>query len=350
MKRCFTLLLLTLANIGCANEQLYVKVTDDKGRPVANATVKVGFSTSHTLFGGGHRGNANSGGKAEARTDTNGNAVVKFNCTSSDFGWHVEADGYYRSNIRKEHFKFEEVVVPPAFGYVILHEHEKHGEITIYRKKDPQPMYAFSWEMGREAPVGNGRYGFDLQCNDWLPPLGTGKIADFYYVRERKDMGNVNTLLSRKKGFEIFSFRNGTPGWPKLGDVIGRIEFEDSCGAYVGRGTGLESFPSVYCADTNQVYLSNFPIYIEAQQGNIWLHEGDVIGDNEYMVIRSRVKRDKAGRIVSANYSKLIGPVGFGSTVGIKQSVFNPRPNDTNLEFDPKRNLYQGKKGRGMIP
>ncbi len=30
--------------------------------------------------------------------------------------------------------------------------------------------------------------------------------------------------------------------------------------------------------------------------------------------------------------------------------MFTPRPNGTNLEVDPKRNLYQGKKGRGMIP
>jgi hypothetical protein len=36
--------------------------------------------------------------------------------------------------------------------------------------------------------------------------------------------------------------------------------------------------------------------------------------------------------------------------VGVEETVFNPRPNDTNLEFDPNRNLYQGRKGRGMIP
>ena len=68
------------------------------------------------------------------------------------------------------------------------------------------------------------------------------------------------------------------------------------------------------------------------------------------MVIRSRVKRDEKGTIVSANYSKILGSMGLMGRVSVEEAVFNPRPNDTNLEFDPERNLYQGKKGRGVIP
>lgn len=341
---------LMLASTGCASECLYVKVIDDEGCPVANAMVKVGFSTSNALFGGGHRYDGTDSGRAEARTDTNGNVVVKFNCTSSDFGWHVEADGYYRSESHREHFRGEDVVVPPAFGYVILHEHEKHGEITLYRKKNPQPMYACTREVERQSPIANGKYGFDLECFDWLPPLGNGKIADFYYIRERRDIENVNMAVSKGKGYRLMSFRNGAPNFPAVGDVIGRIAFDEKCGAYVRKCTGNENFPSTYGADTNETYVSDIPIRIVAQKGNVWLHEGKVVESDEYMVIRSRVKCDEQGKIVSANYSKLIGPVRFGSSVDIFQSVFNPRPNDTNLEFDPKRNLYQGKKGRGMIP
>ena len=339
-----------LASTGCASERLCVKVIDDEGCPVANAMVKVDFSTSRALFGGGHRNRGDDGGRAEARTDTNGTTVVKFNCTSSDFGWHVEADGYYRSESHREHFKGEDMIVPPAFGYVILHEHEKHGEITLYRKKNPQPMYAYTREVERQSPIANGRYGFDLERFDWLPPLGKGEIADFYYIRDRKDIENVNMAMSKGNGYRLMSFRNGTPNFPIVGDVIGRIEFDEKCGAYVKKCTGNENFPSTYEADTNKTYVSDIPIRIVAQKGNVWLHEGKVVESDEYMVIRSRVKCDEQGKIVSANYSKLIGPVRFGSSVDISQSVFNPRPNDTNLEFDPARNLYQGKKGRGTIP
>ena len=42
-------------------------------------------------------------------------------------------------------------------------------------------------------------------------------------------------------------------------------------------------------------------------------------------------------------------PLGSG-TINMKEAVFNPRPNDTNLEFDPNRNLYEGRADRGMKP
>ena len=81
-KNCITILVVLVTNIGCASERLRVKVIDNEGRPVTNAVVKVAFPTSHVLFGGGHT-SGGSGGKAEARTDTNGYAVVKFSCTAA---------------------------------------------------------------------------------------------------------------------------------------------------------------------------------------------------------------------------------------------------------------------------
>ena len=128
-------------NAGCASERLYVRVVDNDGKPISNAVVKVGFSTSNVLFGGGHSSRSKSG-YAEAKTDQNGDATVKFDCKSASFGWKVEADGYYRSNLHKETFKFDEVIIPPCFGKVILKEHEKFGKEKLYKIKNPQPMYA----------------------------------------------------------------------------------------------------------------------------------------------------------------------------------------------------------------
>ena len=340
---------LLLGNLGCASERLYVKVVNDEGNPVTNGIVHVGFSTSHVLFGGGNSRSSKSG-HAEGRTDKNGNAVVKFNCQSSDFGWHVEADGYYRSESHREHFKGEDVIIPPAFAMVKLHEHEKRGEVTLYRKKNPQPMYAYTREMNIKSPITNGRYGFDLQVFDWLPPHGKGKVADFYYVRERPDDARGKKFAKFGQS-DFFLFKNGELGYPKLGDVIGRIEFDENCGAYIGKQTGCASFPSAYQADVNREYMRSFPITIRGNGSHaIWLEEGDVVNCGEYMVIRSRVKCDENGNIVSANYSKILGSMGLTGRVSVEETVFNPRPNDTNLEFDPNRNLYQGKKGRGMIP
>ena len=334
---------------GCATERLHVKVVDDEGAPVSNAVVKIGFSTSKVIFGGGHGGKSKVG-RAEGHTDLSGWATVKFDCQSSDFGWHAEAPGYYRGKTMREHFEFDEIFVPPVFVKIILREHEKQGEALLYRKKNPRPMYAYTRELEVKSPLANGRYGFDLQCFDWLPPYGKGKVADFYYVRNRPDETNM-TVKAKFNQSSYTVFKNGEPGFPKLGEVVGRIEFDEDCGAYIGRKTGCESFPSVYAADLSQEYQKSFPIAITGNGGHtFWLQESDVIGPGEYMVIRSRVKRDEAGNILSQNYSKIIGSFGLSYSVSADEFVFNPDENDTNLEFDPTRNLYQGNKGKGMTP
>ena len=335
---------LLFANAGCASERLCVSVMDDEGRPVTNATVHVGFEAGHVVLAEGPSRHYS------AKTGRDGKAVVNFNGANSDVYWSVLADGFYPSGSRKEVYKIEVVQIPPLFYKVNMLEHEKHSAVTLYRKKNPQPMYAYTREMDVKAPINNGRYGFDLQCFDWLPPHGNGKVADFYYVRERPDETNMNKRVRHSQG-GYYQFKNGEPGYPKCGEVIGRIEFDDKCGAYVEKQTDCNSFPSVYHADACRDYRSSVPIsMVFCDEFKVWVQESTVVGGNEYMVIRSRVKCDEKGNIVSANYSKILGPAGLAGWVNFNESVFNPRPNDTNLEFDPERNLYQGRKGAGRIP
>ncbi len=321
---------LLITSSGCASERLYVKVVDYEGHPVSNATVCVGFSTSHVLFGGGNTGGG-SGGDAEACTDTNGNAVVKFNCKSSDFGWYVEADGYYRSDIRTEHFKGEDIIIPPAFGFVKLHEHEKHGEVTLYRKKNPQPMYSYRLSEAygnamNKVPAKNGRYGFDLKLGAWLPPLGKGEVADFYYVR------NI--------GEE--PMEDGSVAW---------LEFDGGGGAYIGQQTGSKVFPSTYDANTNAVFKNRLPfMFVKKNSDDKRIDWRDIATGDEYMVLRTRVKLDSDGNVIEANYSKILGPFRFGYAVESPCVVFNHRVNDQNLESDCRRNMLKQFNSNGYPP
>ena len=321
---------LSICIVGCASERLQVTVTDSDGNPISNAVVRVGFSTSHVIFGGGHT-SSNKGGQAEAKTDTNGIAVVKFNCTAAEFCWDVKADGFYQGDEHREHFKFEEVVTSPVSGYVILHEHEKEGKATIWRKINPQAMYSYrlseAWGNAvNKVPVKNGRYGFDLRLGSWLPPLGKGEVSDFYYVR--------------KIGEE--PLEDGSVAW---------LEFDSGCGAYFGKQTGSKVFPSTYCANTNAVFGNRLPfMFVKNDSDDKRIDWRDIATGDEYLVLRTRVKLDSNGKVIEANYSKILGPFRFGYAVESPCVVFNHRVNDTNLESDCRRNMLKQFNSNGYPP
>ena len=311
---------------GCASERLQVTVVDNQGNPVSNATVNVGFSTSLVLFGGGHS-SQDSGGHAMAKTDTNGIAIVNFNCTSSSFGWDVVADGYYRGNLHNEHFKSDEIFIPPAFGKVILHEHEKSRKEILFKIRNPQPMYAHYPIERRKLPKENGRYGFDLAEFDWLPPHGRGKELDFYVIRDYHALTEAGTF------------------------TVGMVEFERGCGYYIAKNNGCKGLQTAYHADTNAIFKSSMQVLCEHRKGS---HEYDyplpLVDKDSHIVLRTRVKYDENGNMVSANYSRILGEFSVMPSVSVSESIFNPTPNDTNLEFDSTRNLYQGEsRRRGTI-
>ena len=53
------------------------------------------------------------------------------------------------------------------------------------------------------------------------------------------------------------------------------------------------------------------------------------------------MKLDKDGKIISANYTKVVGDFSFRGTGGVTFTYyFNPTANDRNLEFDPTKNLF----------
>ena len=321
--------ILSICIVGCASERLQVTVTDSDGNPISNAVVRVGFSTSHVIFGGGHT-SSKKGGHAEAKTDTNGIAVVKFNCTAAEFCWDVRADGFYQGDVHREHFKFEEVVTSPVSGYVILHEHEKNGREMLFRKINPLPMYSYglseAFKVLNKVPVKNGRYGFDLRLGSWLPPLGKGEVADFYYVR--------------KIGEE--PLEDGSVAW---------LEFDFGCGAYFGKQTGSKVFPSTYCANTNAVFRNRLPfMFVKNDSDDKRIDWRDIATGDEYMVLRTRVKLDSNGKVIEANYSKILGPFRFGYAVESPCVVFNHRVNDSNLESDCRRNMLKQFNSNGYPP
>ena len=62
---------------------------------------------------------------------------------------------------------------------------------------------------------------------------------------------------------------------------------------------------------------------------------------DEYLVFRTRVVRDKDGKIISANYGKIYGRMDAFRHFGYTCCFFNPVPNDTGLEEMEAYKIYK---------
>ena len=325
MKAAVFFVVVSLCLTGCATERFRVTVTDGEGVPVSNAVVSLGFTAGHVVLARG------TPYHYEARTDSQGKAEIRFNGKSSSVGWSVRADGFYRSGPHQEAFLVEVSSIPPIFYTVTILEHEKERKATIWRKINPQAMYSYrlseAWGNAvNKVPVKNGRYGFDLKLGAWLPPIGKGEVADFYYVR------NIGED----------PLEDGSVAW---------LEFDVGCGAYFGKQTGCKEFPSTYCANTNAVFRNRLPfMFVKKDSDDKRVDWRDIATGDEYMVLRTRVKLDAEGNVIEANYSKILGPLRFGYAVESPCVVFNHRVNDPNLESDCRRNMLKQFNSNGYPP
>ena len=151
-------------------------------------------------------------------------------------------------------------------------------------------------------------------------------MADFYYVR--------------KIGEE--PLEDGSVAW---------LEFDFGCGAYFGKQTGSKVFPSTYCANTNAVFRNRLPfMFVKNDSDDKRIDWRDIATGNEYLVLRTRVKLDSNGKVIEANYSKILGPFRFGYAIESPCVVFNHRVNDSNLESDCRRNMLKQFNSNGYPP
>ena len=307
MKSVSMMFVLLFVHVGYALESFHVQVFSLNGSPISNAVAVVDVPVKTGFWGSNSK--SQTATRYEAVTDTNGVAIVRFNCASSDFYWCVRAEGYYPSINKREQFKFDEVFVTPISSKVILHEHEKHTLVTLYDIRNPQPMCVHRRVNACKTPTINGRFGFDMIKSDWVSPYGKGEESDFYLVR------NVNDI-------------------PESGKfTVGSLEFDKGCGYYVSRQTGNPNFPSTYGADENNLFKTNIVLYCVRHNGQRdWIQPLPIVGGDEFLVMRTRARFDEEGHRTSVNYSKILGKFSVFPNVSAEEIVFNPTPNDTNLE------------------
>ena len=187
-------------------------------------------------------------------------------------------------------------------------------------------------------PKGEDTLRYDLLMGDWLPPVGTGRVADVTFTRHpREDLGEgVNGADVRGP-----SYRDSmTVRFP--GEGNGLVESNPPPNLRLRIRTAPEDgyLPEYQCWKGRDKTLEHVGSYDE----------------NRCFCFRIRTRRDDRGRIVEAYYGKIYGDIlmytGYNFIVcGVKFLYYlNPTPLDRNLEWDRKTNLGPDRVDYDLLP
>ena len=304
-------------------------VVDSEGTPVSNAVIKT-YTSAEMISVWSNQSEKHK--TIYAKTDKQGRASCRFFCWRGSFDCYLEADDCYPEQ------KVDLVFATKPGGTFIadLAEHEKEVNFNVYRKKSPVAMCV---RPGGFRPIkcnaSRGICEYDMEKCDFLPPYGHG---------ERCDM-KVEWVCSQTNN---------------VYECKGKVTFIDG-GAYIMQkisGTTPWSLESVYRADTNQTYKTEFSFsHRHRFDDKGWHQFGDgysdvpVLKSSEYFVFRVRERCGTKGEVIAANYGKMYGVfhVDEYKRLMFGQCSFNPNVNDNNLEVDTTVNLNHGQNRRESI-
>ncbi len=278
--------------------KLTIKVVDDEGRSLSNMPVHVWLSESAIRDG---------------QTDSNGLFVATGTCTIKDIPISVAKQGYYDSRLTYSY---------P--NYVSIKDNKWRPwnptvTAVVRRVGNPIPMYAR--RVHTVIPALDQFVGFDLVKGDWLAPYGDGAVADVTFQMKKRyvDIRHFDSsldlvLTNRADGLQGTSLALFQPSGFKL------LRFAPVGGYVIADFHLSESSTNYFRPDEQQSFY-----------------------------FRVRTVTNESGELTSALYGKIRSYIGFDvrreKTGTISFTYYlNPTPNDRNLEFDPKRNLFKDLK------
>lgn len=304
--RCLFFVLLLSVGMGCAEvfgqitnrvpeAMMTIRVIDEDGGTLSGMPVHVWLDRSMVLDG---------------VTDTNGLYIAHGKCSTLDPPIRVEKEGHYTSSTR---FRFTNIGDNTEYQW---QPWNPVVTIQVRRMVNPIPMYAK--HVQTEIPVLDQPVGFDLVHGDWIAPYGRGEVADFaFMIRKRYvDFRNFDS------SFDLI-LTNAFDGLQETSlKVFGVSEFR------LLRNAPIDGYTTraFHLTDSSTHYFKP--------------------DSDQSFYFRVRSVTNELGQITSASYGKIRGYIGFDVTRAKRGKMhftyyLNPTPNDRNLEFDPKQNLFK---------
>lgn len=279
-------------------------VRDQDGLPVADVHISGGLQT-----GGG----ANDCIPIDGWTDKEGKYVIKGKCTNR-IACRMTKDGYYPTTIELADYGYTH-----SLSNGLWHPYGEKRIATLKAIKKPGTLIVFPRELRETEVPAQGKWlGFDLELHDWTTPFGAG-IHDDILIRINSEMSGGGFRHEMQ-----LSFTNNP-----------------YAGACVREKDLYSEFKTAYAADPEVEYNPNLTFYMAYLPGKG--KTSSVVDDSSYLVVRTRTDVDKEGKLISAHYGIIAGPLLFDDgKIVFSDGCFNPTPNDVNLEDG--RNLRKSLK------
>jgi hypothetical protein len=294
----------TVQHFELPKAKVTVRVVDENDRLIQNANISLGFGNSPSVKG---------------VTDAEGLFTAEGRCDIRGIGCGITKDGYYLGS-------------PPIPRFTerdeTLNRWNPWDETyTAILRPIGKPVALYAKKVSAEIPVLEKPCGFDLESGDWVAPYGKGMKADFNF-----------TLHQDRRGLQDY-------------DVLGELTFKNPLDGLQEASIPNIGKNSVFKWERQAPENDYMPKF---QLQNSW-HKGEGItrsfkfkdGVWEGYFFRVRTV-EQNGKIVSAHYGKIRGGIAVYPNDPKPKIVFtyyfNPTPNDRNLEWDMKKNLFGGLK------
>lgn len=276
----------------CADVDLEIRVEDERGNPVGDASLVVAYQISS------EKGEVDKG-----RTDVHGLYRTRGRCNSVV---NVEASkpGFYVSRVR-------ESVARDSMDWVLKTRRWTHTplnlNLALKTVRNPVKLTVHSARF-KPYPATNEVLKLDLEKMEWCPPYGQGRHDDMHLVFD-----------GRRNPMEWLDFHEHLSiSMPNCVDGFYRLKLEPQ-----------SRFPYAYVANANAAYEKCIAFRHQVKPDGVV--ESVRLSDDEYLVYRIRTRTNELGQVTGAHYGR-IGE-GLCQYIGLSlKSWFNQTENDVNLE------------------
>jgi len=324
-KLTIMLVLVVLYNSAYAlpTAKLTIRATDNNNELLDNADVSVIFERAKKS---GEGWGTNTYYKA-GKTGSDGVFIVE-----GDTGPYVTIvvakEGYYSASYNYKEF----TGISGLVGFRKYEPWNPTVDIVLKKINNPIPMYAMKRmnlnpEFRLTVPALGEFVGFDLFENDWVVPYGQGTHNDFLIkveARRANDFKDYDVSMT-------VSFSNDGDGVLK----------------YIKEQTkGVSQLRMPYQAPVHG--YTDVLIYNHKRKDDTLYYNPPKSKSDINYFFRVRTQKEKNGNVIGGYYGKIHGEITLDNYMWLHEQdplisftyYLNPASNDTNIEFDTTKNLF----------